>query len=187
MTRFGVLCGVNTMLAALLAWEFVGQDQGGAGADGALPPSVIVAADITPQPQIDADALGVLAKVTIARPLFARSRRPRDEPEGSDAVAKPSDDPPRLAGVLIWPAGARAIFALPDGKSRVAAEGDAISEFRVRSIEPGVVTLSGSAGDRILRPAYAPRLAGGKSDADAPSLGMLGIKLREDARRHSVD
>jgi hypothetical protein len=56
--------------------------------------------------------------------------------------------------VVVGPTGSRAIFAGADGKSRAAAEGDAVGAFTVQAIGPGRVTLSGSDGDRVLRPTH---------------------------------
>jgi hypothetical protein len=143
-----------------------------------------------PPPELDTDALSSVADVIAARPLLSPSRRPFEGPSEPRVAA--SDDSehglPRLAGTIIGPNGGRAIFAGADGKSHTAAEGDAIGAFKVRTINPGLVTLSGSDGDRVLRPAYvaSPGTNGGvraQEGARVTSPGANGgVRTQERAR-----
>jgi len=149
------------VLCLVLAWEIVAPD-GGAPEDGvdrsqsrgtAATPSVGTAAmgpdTLTP------DALTRIAASIAERPLFTPGRRAPARPASTTAAAVVAPEAlPRLTGVIVGPSGGRAIFTGTDGKSRAAAEGDAVGTFKVRTIGPGLVTLSGSEGDRVLRPAY---------------------------------
>jgi len=111
--------------------------------------------DKAPPGAFEAEALLDMTASISGRPLFNPARRP---PPGKPAVpsgSAPADALPRLTGVIVGPAGGRAIFAGGSGKSRTAAAGDNIGGgFRIRSIEPGRVTLLGPEGPRVLRPAY---------------------------------
>jgi hypothetical protein len=102
-----------------------------------------------------------LVATALERPLFTASRRP---PAGA-AVTAPAIPAalPRLAGVMIGPFGRRAIFAAPDGgKPLVVQAGDSVEDFRVQSIEDGMVTLQSADRTLRLRPSFATA-AGGPS------------------------
>jgi hypothetical protein len=97
-------------------------------------------------------AAGYVAAI-LARPLFSPSRRP-NEPAATKVA-----DLARLTGVLVSPAGRRAIFAGPaGGKSVVVGEGGRIGEYVVSSIEVDAVTITGPVDQRILHPAFDPSL-----------------------------
>ncbi|WP_206664868.1 hypothetical protein, partial [Dankookia rubra] len=70
---------------------------------------------------------------------------------------------PRLTGVLVAPGGATAIFAGvgENAKPQVMRVGDRLVGFEVKAILAGEVTLAGPDGDRVLRPSFEPRPAGG--------------------------
>jgi hypothetical protein len=70
---------------------------------------------------------------------------------------------PRLTGVLVAPGGATAIFAGvgENAKPQVMRVGDRLAGFEVKAILAGEVTLTGPDGDRVLRPSFEPRPAGG--------------------------
>jgi hypothetical protein len=88
--------------------------------------------------------------------LFSPNRRSADRPS-TDAITagEASQGLPRLAGTIVGPNGARAIFAGADGKSNSVAEGDVIGAFKVRDIHPGLVTLTGpDGGQHELHPSY---------------------------------
>jgi hypothetical protein len=70
---------------------------------------------------------------------------------------------PRLTGVLVVPGGATAIFAGvgENAKPQVMRVGDRLAGFEVKAILAGEVTLTGPDGDRVLRPSFEPRPAGG--------------------------
>jgi hypothetical protein len=175
------------VLCLVLVWEIVAPRGGTSesGADGfpsqdtAAPPR----ASATPAAgtaAADAGALTSVAVSIVERPLFTPGRRAPGKPARTAAaeVMIPAGLP-RLTGVIVGPSDRRAIFTGIDGKSRAAAEGDAVGTFKVRTIGPGLVTLSGSEGDRVLRPAYvAPTTAG---HAAAPG-EIVGSRSREGER-----
>ncbi len=84
----------------------------------------------------------------LARPLFSPSRRP-----GQVAVA--SAELPRLAGIIIGPGGASAIFAgAGDTRAIIAGPGAHAGPYLVRAVGPAGVTVLGPDGLQLLRPAY---------------------------------
>lgn len=56
----------------------------------------------------------------------------------------------RLTGVVIQPDRQLAIFAVPDG-TRVLSVGEALNGWKLNSISPGEVSLSGPGGTRTLQ------------------------------------
>jgi hypothetical protein len=57
----------------------------------------------------------------------------------------------RLTGILINPGRHVAIFAVKDARPLIVGEGEAVSSWRIASISPREVALSGPAGDKTLR------------------------------------
>jgi hypothetical protein len=161
MSRVAALCGVMAVLTLVVSWEIMAPDNGAsyprpldAGSPGASLQAAAPGPRKPPPPAFDIDALAEVTASITERPLFNPSRRPPSAPAVAAVAGAESDRLPRLTGVIIGPAGGRAIFAGADGKSHSAAEGDAIGAFQVRTIDPGAVTLSGSGGDRVLHPTY---------------------------------
>ena len=92
-----------------------------------------------------------LVASTLARPLFAASRRPAVQ------LASPvaTERPPRLTGILVYGERRSAIFAAPDGRHpMIAYESTQVGAYTVQSIETRQVTLSGPKGTQILRPSF---------------------------------
>ncbi len=110
------------------------------------------------------------AATALARPLFAPDRRPVPEPRTPVAGVPGGREPPRLAGVLVTPAGGAAIFAAAGegAKPLVLRVGDKLNEFEVKAIVAGEVTLTGPEGDRVIRPSFDPRAGGGSGNAPRP-------------------
>ena len=93
------------------------------------------------------------SRTALARPLFSRSRRPV-----TTAAAGPRQ--PRLAGIVVGPSGARAIFAGEnDARGIVAGVGQQAGDWKVLAIATGSVQVSGPAGLRTLRPSRDPNAA----------------------------
>ncbi len=91
--------------------------------------------------------------------------------------AAPPDGPasplPRLAGVVVTPAGRAAIFDTGNGRWTVSAEGDEIGHYTVRSITPGQVILADPGRTYVLTPtpgALAATAADEQNRAEAPVL-----------------
>jgi hypothetical protein len=89
----------------------------------------------------------------LARPLFTPGRRPPSQPHAEPAPTTKAALP-RLAGVLVSPAGKAAIFAGGDTKPVVVHEGGRLGAYTVQSIEPGRVTLLGPGGTVVLQPTF---------------------------------
>ncbi len=106
-----------------------------------------------------ADLVRDWSGTALARPLFSRQRRP-----AATAVAGPRQ--PRLAGIVIGPSGARAIFA-GDGSARgtVAGVGQQAGDWKVLAIAADGVQVTGPGGSRTLRPSRDPN---GSQVADTP-------------------
>lgn len=110
----------------------------------------------------DPDQLARWTATSLARPLFSPSRRP-PAVAAADQAASAAPTLPRIAGVVVTPAGRRVIFAeAKGGKPLVVAEGGQVAGFTVRSIQAGKVVLRGPDGERVLSPAFDP-------DAPVPS------------------
>lgn len=98
-----------------------------------------------------------LVMTTLARPLFSSTRRP--PPHGS---ADTSDDSgladTRLAGIVIEPGRRIAIFAPSGAKAVTVSQGETMGRWRIESITPREVSLSGPDGIRTLQPKPDPNL-----------------------------
>ena len=104
-----------------------------------------------PGPRVD-DLLATI----LTRPLFSPTRQPAarpDQPAGRDLGDV------RLTGIIIEAGHHLAIFAVPDAKPMVRSEGEMINDWRLDSIAPGEVVLSGPAGTTTLQPKIDTSLA----------------------------
>src|SRR5213080_2708144 len=85
-----------------------------------------------------------------AQQLGSSTRRPpQDAPSGA-ADSDLSDA--RLTGIVTTPGRRIAIFAVNGDKPLKVAEGDAVSGWRIESITPREVSLSGPTGGKTLQP-----------------------------------
>jgi len=111
-----------------------------------------ILASIAPMPTL-ADPVEAWVTTSLERPLLRESRRP-DKTAGDSRVK--GDDILRLAAVMTGPFGNRAIFIVPgNAKPVVAKVGAKVSDFVVRSIEPGRVVVETNGVERTFRPMYA--------------------------------
>lgn len=98
------------------------------------------------------DPVDAWVTTSLERPLLRESRRP-------DKVAQAQhkgEDVLRLAGVVTGSFGDRAIFMMPGNtKPVVATVGAKVSDFVVRSIEPGRVLVDAAGVLRTYKPASA--------------------------------
>ena len=138
-------------LLATIGWEV--QD---ATPSGQAPILARTSAVGSPRTLGDADRKQVTQEwvsTTLARPLFREGRRPAAT---SGDPARTVDEPLRLTGVMTGPFGNRAIFLSAESpKPIVAREGTVVDGFVVRTIEPGLAVLEGSAGNvRTLKPSF---------------------------------
>jgi general secretion pathway protein N len=99
-----------------------------------------------------------LLAATLARPLFSSTRRP--PPNASTEAATDSDlADTRLTGIVTEPGRRTAIFAIKGDKPLRVAEGEAVSGWRIESITPREVSLSGPSGTKTLQPKMDANLA----------------------------
>ncbi len=92
-----------------------------------------------------------------ARPLFSATRRP--PPRNDSPATSSAFEDTRLAGIVTEPGHRFAIFAPTGAKPLFVSEGDTVSGWRVESINPREVSLSGPGGTRTLQPKIDPNLA----------------------------
>lgn len=97
------------------------------------------------------------ADTVLARPLFAPDRKPPRQHGGPAIVA--ANGMPRLSGIMITPAGRRAIFMPDGGKPLVLAEGAALQDGTIARIQADRVVLNGPKGELVLRPSYDSKRA----------------------------
>lgn len=145
MTR--ALLGLAGVLLAVIGLELLVP---WAGPDGAARPIAPNTAAPVASADGAVDEAAGWAAISLARPLFSPNRRPAALATG------PADGTPRLSGILVTPAGRRAIFAGADGKPVVVGEGAAVGRYQVGSIAAGQVVLLGADGSRTLRPSFDP-------------------------------
>ena len=113
-----------------------------------------------------------LVATALARPLFNSTRRPpQDAPSGA-ADSDLSDA--RLTGIVTTPGRRIAIFAVNGDKPLKVAEGDAVSGWRIESITPREVSLSGPTGGKTLQPKLDPTLA---PTPGQPPIGQPGGRV----------
>ena len=113
-----------------------------------------------------------------ADPLLSPTpRRPETASSANDA------DLPlrgvRLTGVVVGPDLRIAIFAVTGTNSRVLSEGEALKGWRLDSISPEGVVLSGSAGNIVLKPQPDPNSVPpsplGTVQSGQPGTAMAGV------------
>ncbi len=162
-----VLLGVSALaLAGVVAAELVSPGP----APVAAPPAP-ERVPVTAAAPAGAGRVGRWVGTILARPLFSPSRRPAATP----AAAGPGGLP-RLAGVIVGPAGKTVIFAAGGGGAPILAhEGGQVGAYRVQSIGAGEVTVRGPEGVRVLRPAFVSTDAGATAPTPpAPTRAPLG-------------
>jgi general secretion pathway protein N len=114
-----------------------------------------------------------LVATALARPLFSSTRRPpQDAPSGATADSDLTDA--RLTGIVTTPHHRIAIFAVTGDKPLKVAEGDAVSGWRIESITPREVSLSGPSGTKTLQPKLDPNLA---PPPGQPPIGQPGGRV----------
>jgi hypothetical protein len=152
MTRVvsALFVGVALALLSTIGFELDGSSgQANAGADALARMNNPVLPARTPDTR---DSGQDLVATILGRPLFNRDRRPPPIPE---EAALPTNELPRLAGILVTPFGNTAIFAAVDGgKPMVVSEGSHVGKFIVKSIAIGQVTMIGPEGQRLLHPSF---------------------------------
>ena len=98
-----------------------------------------------------------LLAMVLARPLFNSTRRP-PQSAGNDSVVSSDLADTRLTGIVTEPGHHVAIFAVNGAKPLRLTEGEAVSGWRIESITPHEVSLSGPGGTKTLEPKLDPNL-----------------------------
>jgi hypothetical protein len=112
-----------------------------------------------------------LLATVLARPLFSNTRRP---PQAAAGDAPPSSDlaDVRLTGIVTEPERRVAIFAVNGAKPLRLTEGEAVSGWRIESITPHEVSLSGPGGTKTMEPKLDPTLV----QPSAPALPNPAVR-----------
>jgi hypothetical protein len=101
--------------------------------------------------------LDELLAVALARPLFSSTRRP-PQAAAPDSASNSDLADMRLTGIVTEPDHHVAIFAVNGAKPLRVTEGEAVSGWRIESITPHEVSLSGPGGTKTLEPKLDPNL-----------------------------
>ena len=101
--------------------------------------------------------LDELLAVALARPLFSSTRRPPQAAAPDSATNSDLADM-RLTGIVTEPDHHVAIFAVNGAKPLRVTEGEAVSGWRIETITPHEVSLSGPGGSKTLEPRLDPSL-----------------------------
>ena len=123
-------------------------------------PSVISSTagpEAQPQSRIESPTIDGLLTTARTRPLFSATRRPPDKVVSANG-ADPDLSDVRLAGIIFEPERHLAIFAISGAKPLVRLEGEDVKEWRLDSISPNEVSLSGPGGVRTLAPRPDPHI-----------------------------
>src|SRR5262249_30804540 len=111
--------------------------------------------------------LDELLAVVLDRPLFNSSRRP-PQAAASDNVTSSDLADVRLTGIVTEPERRVAIFAVNGAKPLRLTEGEAVSGWRIETIRPREVAMSGPGGTKTLEPKLDPNLVQARG-ATAPA------------------
>jgi hypothetical protein len=98
-----------------------------------------------------------LLATALARPLFSSTRLP-PQSAANDSVANSDLADMRLTGIVTEPEHRVAIFAVNGAQPLRLGEGEAVSGWRIESITPREVSLSGPGGTKTLEPKLDPNL-----------------------------
>jgi hypothetical protein len=144
------LCG---LFGAVIYLELVPSEADDAPAiEAAQRPAAVPAA-----PQTHGESQSELVAKTLARPLFSPTRRPPEAaPTDSGKTAELSDT--RLTGIVTEPDRRVAIFDVTGAKPLRLTEGESVSGWRIDSITPQEVSLSGPSGTTTLQPKADPNI-----------------------------
>jgi hypothetical protein len=103
-----------------------------------------------------------LLATVLGRPLFSSSRRP-PQVSANDSSGTSDLADTRLTGIVTEPGRSIAIFAVNGAKPLRLTEGEAVSGWRIESITPREVALSGPGGANALEHKVGPNLASAPS------------------------
>jgi hypothetical protein len=170
------------LFGAIIVVELVFED-----ADGSAGAPIARRPETGTVPRAQGPHVDELLTTILDRPLFSPTRQPAprkspDQPADFDLADV------RLTGIVVEPGRHLAIFAVVGAKPIVRSEGETMNDWRVESITPGEVVLSGPAGRMTLqpkvdaslaRPSAAPPRPGQIQPATAgpPAAGQVGLML----------
>lgn len=130
-----------------------------AGTEDAAVAKVAARPDTAPTMRLQQNPrIDELLAAILARPLFSSTRRP-PQSASTDAATDSDLADTRLTGIVTEPGRRTAIFAVNGDKPLRVAEGEAVSGWRIESITPREVSLSGPSGTKTLQPKMDPNLA----------------------------
>src|SRR6267154_4158697 len=145
-----------------------------AGTEDAAVAKVAARPDTAPTMRLQQNPrIDELLAATLARPLFSSTRRP-PQSASTDAATDSDLADTRLTGIVTEPGRRTAIFAVNGDKPLRAAEGEAVSGWRIESITPREVSLSGPSGTKTLQPKMDPNLA---PPPGQPPTGNAGSRI----------
>jgi hypothetical protein len=151
MNRTALIAALAVGLAAVLAAELAPHPTDAPPPPAPPPPVPAIRQEAAKDD--DGGSVAAWVDTILARPLLSPGRRPAAEAAGPADAAAAGQELPRLTGIVVTPAGRRAIFAAAGtGRPIVVSEGGSIAGYVVRSIAPAEVTLSKAEGDRVIRP-----------------------------------
>jgi hypothetical protein len=130
----------------------------GGGQDQTLPEAALRANVAPAVHRQQTSRVDGLLETALARPLFSSTRRPPQSATDGDAADTDLSDK-RLTGIVTAPGHHLAIFAVTDAKPLTLTEGETVSGWRIETIGPIEVSLSGPGGNKTLRPKPDPTLA----------------------------
>jgi hypothetical protein len=151
MSRFLVPAVIAAAgLAATIVWEVQSDGRTATMVQAGNSASSVLTLPV--QARAPDDPIETWVTTSLERPLLRESRRPDKVAE----TQRKGDDSLRLAGVVTGTFGDRAIFLMPGNtKPVVATVGTQVSDFVVRSIEPGRVLVDAAGVVRTYRPMLA--------------------------------
>lgn len=119
---------------------------------------------------VDQGAVGRRVGTILSRPLFAADRRPAPKVAAVRAADAAHAGLPRLAGVIVAPMDAVAIFEAGNGAKPLAVRsGEQVNGWRLTLIEADVVTLLKDGVSTVLRPVFSGEQSAAKPAAVATS------------------
>jgi hypothetical protein len=113
-----------------------------------------------------------LLAITLARPLFSSTRRPPQSASDDAASDKDLADK-RLTGIVTEPGHRIAIFTVTGAKPLILTEGETVSGWRIESITPLEVSLSGPGGNMTLQPKLDLNLVAAPKPPPAVASGLV--------------
>jgi general secretion pathway protein N len=152
LTIYLLLAGCLTFAGVIAIDLKPAADDEAAVSAGSAPTGAAVAIHRQPSTHLDE-----LLATILSRPLFSSTRRP-PQSSANDGPTSADLGDTRLTGIITEPGLHLAIFAVNGAKALRLTEGEAVSGWRIESITPREVSLSGPSGTKTLEPKIDPNL-----------------------------